>query len=1013
MSTRSLEDAFARFRDERDLAALAEVFDRTAPELLEVARHLARGRSEAEDLVQATFLAALEGAGRFEEGRELVPWLIGILVNLARRARGQRGAVGEPSEEIADARAADPAERAAEGEFRLALEVALARLPRRYRDVLASRLSDGEAPEEIARRLGRAPGTVRVQMHRGFEHLRRLLPAGFALGALGLLSSRGLASVRAEVLRVASGRRVPLAETLTIGGELVGKKVALVTLVLVVAGSGLWLSGRAQRAEPAQSVAAATGRGDLEAPAPLEVAAAGSATERVALAAASTGTESAASEPYGGLALELTWWDGTPADGVTARIEPWGEHQPNLHFQILLTDEKGHARTDRIHEGWVVIEILRLGLNGRYQTEVRRGLTTTERIAIPRGYDVEGRVVDADGAPAGGARLWMKESFTEPAQDVGRAASDGSFLARSLPEGCEILATADGRGSSASVEWNELETVDASTRRTELRLRGENAELAGRITDAGGKPVAGALVSILCTNDRQGSNLSRWRALQVTGDADGNFRIGGLHGGRAQVQVAAPDFAAWQKVVELEEDRTTSLDVVVDRGFSVEGTFTGLAGSSMTEARVLLSEEPLAIRDLWTAPDSEGRYLLERIPAGKALVVATVGVDDQSPRSQKRIEGRAGETLRWDVEFGTGAAVRGRARDESGRALAGWRVRAIPKMGTGGWTSVEIVTDEQGAFLIPDLVADATYDVLVYAPEDENHSQPRARVEGVLAGGASIELVVHGERAPSAFLSGRVLDPDGNPVRPSQLWAYSEDELDSIGDPQWSQGERFRMGPMLAGAYQLSLTVAGFPGTTLDLELAEGEERDLGDIELSRPGRVELTLRDRDGQPIAEAMSVFLQEAGRFVHRLTSADGLVYGSEALFPGAYQLRIMSGAFAPERPVSIEVRAGETTTMEVSLSPARTVTLEFRVPEGEPLPRRTRCELREADGALLADFEVGRMVSPGKPDRLGENCALPLGRIRYSVRSSDGWSASGEFEVQNGEGWSQRETVTLER
>ena len=28
MSTRTLEEAFARFRDERDLAALAEVFDR-------------------------------------------------------------------------------------------------------------------------------------------------------------------------------------------------------------------------------------------------------------------------------------------------------------------------------------------------------------------------------------------------------------------------------------------------------------------------------------------------------------------------------------------------------------------------------------------------------------------------------------------------------------------------------------------------------------------------------------------------------------------------------------------------------------------------------------------------------------------------------------------------------------------------------------------------------------------------------------------------------------------------
>src|SRR5262245_9880701 len=108
MADASLEQLFARFRRARDLEALAEVFDRTAPELLELGRHLTRGRGEAEDLVQAAFLAALEGADRFEPGRELVPWLVGILANLARQARERRRAVGEPGAELADPRALDP-----------------------------------------------------------------------------------------------------------------------------------------------------------------------------------------------------------------------------------------------------------------------------------------------------------------------------------------------------------------------------------------------------------------------------------------------------------------------------------------------------------------------------------------------------------------------------------------------------------------------------------------------------------------------------------------------------------------------------------------------------------------------------------------------------------------------------------------------------------------------------------------------------------------------------------------
>ena len=47
------------------MQALEQVFGRAAPELLRLALHLCRGLDRAEDLVQATFLAALEGAESF------------------------------------------------------------------------------------------------------------------------------------------------------------------------------------------------------------------------------------------------------------------------------------------------------------------------------------------------------------------------------------------------------------------------------------------------------------------------------------------------------------------------------------------------------------------------------------------------------------------------------------------------------------------------------------------------------------------------------------------------------------------------------------------------------------------------------------------------------------------------------------------------------------------------------------------------------------------------------------
>ena len=71
----ALEILFERYRGRGELAALEEVFERTAPELLKVALHLAPEAAAAEDLVQATFLKALENAAKFDARRALVPWL--------------------------------------------------------------------------------------------------------------------------------------------------------------------------------------------------------------------------------------------------------------------------------------------------------------------------------------------------------------------------------------------------------------------------------------------------------------------------------------------------------------------------------------------------------------------------------------------------------------------------------------------------------------------------------------------------------------------------------------------------------------------------------------------------------------------------------------------------------------------------------------------------------------------------------------------------------------------------
>src|SRR5262245_41201396 len=84
------DGAFARYRACGDSRALAAVFDAVAPELLRIALHLTQDRHAAEDLVQSTFLVAIEDRARWDQQRGVVPWLLGILANRARRHRREQ-----------------------------------------------------------------------------------------------------------------------------------------------------------------------------------------------------------------------------------------------------------------------------------------------------------------------------------------------------------------------------------------------------------------------------------------------------------------------------------------------------------------------------------------------------------------------------------------------------------------------------------------------------------------------------------------------------------------------------------------------------------------------------------------------------------------------------------------------------------------------------------------------------------------------------------------------------------
>ncbi len=280
MGEPGLEDLFLRFRDKGDANALAAVFDRTACELLTLALHLAPESSAAEDLVQATFLAAIQAADSFERGRRVMPWLVGILANQAARARRDRARVIDPLR-VETRPEPDPAHTTEQSEVLATLTRAIDDLPDTCRESVRRHLLEGERAVDIARADGTAPGTVRMQILRGLDRLRRTLPASLLSVAPITIEAARMTTIRAAVLSAArshiaiattsAGAGVVSAPLLgltpAIGGAFVALKLCIAAIVLALAGLVAWrVSERPQSATLAVLTPPASSHADIDAP---------------------------------------------------------------------------------------------------------------------------------------------------------------------------------------------------------------------------------------------------------------------------------------------------------------------------------------------------------------------------------------------------------------------------------------------------------------------------------------------------------------------------------------------------------------------------------------------------------------------------------------------------------------------------------------------------------------------------------------------------------------------------
>ncbi len=204
MTASPIDQAYLQYQKTGNPDFLAEVFDATARRLLRVANHLAPDPHEAEDLVQATFLVAIQGRADFEHKASVVSWLVAILQRTALHRYRQSGRKLD-AERLAKGNAPDASAELEAKDLSDAVAEAIARMPDPYKPVLNLHLRHGLSTSEIALNLDRQSGTVRSQLSRGLAMLRKALPASLVAGSVALTTpAYGLAAMREVVLSKAT-----------------------------------------------------------------------------------------------------------------------------------------------------------------------------------------------------------------------------------------------------------------------------------------------------------------------------------------------------------------------------------------------------------------------------------------------------------------------------------------------------------------------------------------------------------------------------------------------------------------------------------------------------------------------------------------------------------------------------------------------------------------------------------------------------------------------------------------
>lgn len=599
---------------------------------------------------------------------------------------------------------------------------------------------------------------------------------------------------------------------------------------------------------------------------------------------------------------------------------------------------------------------------------------------------LRGVVVDADGAPVGGAEvaLWNSTGARGAPSSTTTSAPDGRFVLPGAGPRFVAAARSDTLGCLRGLRGE----IDAETRCEGLELVvGPLLPIEGVVQDEDGRPIEGARLKLSTGLNSRGTHQSTptpgitWfsrlgSAVRDTTETDarGRFRIEGEPAGPVQVRVEAAGFVGdWIRV-----DATGGpLTLTLSRGLVMRGTCFGPDGSPAQGVRVMFRPAPTntGAHKNWTLTGPDGSFVLSGLDPEEedaAFLVASLewhAVELLEPPAFDRGGGeenvirltaagqlsgvvtRGGEPA-GDVRIALDGGGRIRSYDPFGRAVRSFETEA----GVGIRT-----TGSDGRFAFEHRrPGPCTLHVWPQGPTKGSFAVP------VPAGQESVTIDLEAEGARLATLRGRVVDArSGAPIGAVTVVPFRDGS--GTNHPLETEDGRFTLDGLAPGELEVWIEAEGYARREIGPRTFAPGDHDLGLIELAPAVDADVLVVSPDGSPWESGSLELLDASMARVPFRTSVGGA---------SRVQLRgdpVRLGAI-PALPMTLRIAANDV-EIDVPFDPSR-----------EDLSRVIRITAERPAPPVLSEFGVALVRADALDDPeqfVAELSAAFTGRDRAAL------------------------------